>query len=128
MTEGHIAMDIIVPTTYKPLPGAFNVLFTMYEMHDIPEEWKSKIKQADLVITHCRHNQRIFQQYTSAPVEVCPEGVDPAVYHYFDRKPPGEKEFFNEKRIREEGIEILPDLERNLNIIARELNISLATD
>lgn len=95
MTGGYIAVDIIVPTTYKPLPGAFNVLFTMYEMHDIPEDWKSKIKQADLVITPCKHNQRIFQQYTSAPVDVCPEGVDPAVYRYFDRKPPREKEFFN---------------------------------
>lgn len=95
MESGEIAMDIIVPTTYTPQPGAFNVLFTMYEMADIPKQWIPRIQNADLLIVPCEHNRRIFERYTDAPVEVCPEGVDPEVYHYMERTPPGPDEYFN---------------------------------
>lgn len=93
--NGEIAMDIIVPTTYAPRPGAFNVLFTMYEMHDIPGDWIPRIQNADLLITPCRHNQQIFMRHTDLPVDVCPEGVDPEVYSFMDRTSPREDEYFN---------------------------------
>ncbi len=93
--EAKIAVDVIVPTAYHPVPNAYNVLFTMYEMAELPEDWVEPVNRADLIVVPCKHNQRVFQRYTRKPVEVCPEGVDPEFYRFHQRKPPGPGEFFN---------------------------------
>lgn len=90
-----IVVDVVVPTAYYPTPGAFNVLFTMYEMGTLPPSWIKPINTADLIVVPCRHNQRLFRQYTKKPVEVCPEGVDPQLFRYHPRQFPAKDEYFN---------------------------------
>lgn len=83
--KAPIVLDIVVPGGYEPVPGRFNVLFTMYEMGSIPKDWIEPINLADMIIVPCEHNRQLFQRYTDKPVEVCPEGVDPALYKYVAR-------------------------------------------
>jgi len=83
--KAPVVLDIVVPPGYKPVPGRFNVLFTMYEMGTIPKDWIEPINLADFIIVPCEHNRRLFQNYTDKPIAVCPEGVDPAVYQYVAR-------------------------------------------
>lgn len=93
--ECDIALDIVVPQTYEPVPGKFNVLFTMYEMDRIPPEWIPKVQQADLIIVPCRHNKPIFERHVKCPVEVCQEGFDPEEWPYVERKFPQKPNYFN---------------------------------
>ena len=92
--ECDVAIDIVVPQTYTPVYGKYNVLFTMYEMDRLPPEWIPKIKLADLIIVPCKHNKRLFEQYTSSPVEVCQEGFNPQDFPYVKRTFPADNEYF----------------------------------
>ena len=86
-TEADVVLDIVVPTGYKPVPGKFNILFTMYEMATLPDEWIEPVNKADLLIVPCEQNKRLFRQYTKRPIEVCKEGIDPAEYQFRERDP-----------------------------------------
>ena len=93
--EADVVIDVIVPTAYRPVEGKFNILFTMYEMDRLPKSWIKPIQAADLIVVPCQHNKYLFQRYTDKPVEVCQEGVDPALYQYVERSFPAPDQFFN---------------------------------
>ncbi len=87
MTEdSDVAVSIVTPDSYKPIPGKFNILYTMYECTTIPDSWKNPLQQADLIVVPCEHNKKLFQNYTKLPIEVCWEGVDLETFTYSDRK------------------------------------------
>lgn len=90
-----IAIDVVVPVTYKTVPGKFNVLFTMYEMDRLPVDWIPPLAKADLIIVPCEHNKRLFQRYTDRPVVVCQEGFDPKEYPIVKRTHPEPGKYFN---------------------------------
>jgi glycosyltransferase involved in cell wall biosynthesis len=93
--EADVVLDVVVPTGYNPVPGKKNILFTMYEMDTLPEQWIAPINLADLIIVPCTHNKHLFQRYTDKPVEVCQEGIDPAIYNFHPRAFPADDEYFN---------------------------------
>lgn len=69
------------PMSYEPTPGASRrVLFTMFESPDMPTACIDRVRKADVLIVPSRFCQRIFRQYTPAPIYVCPLGHDPVPY------------------------------------------------
>ncbi len=79
---------ITTPTYYRPVPGKRNVLFTMYEMDTLPDEWVPYLHEADLLMVPCEHNRRLFQSYTETPVVVCHEGMWPQHFGFYERARP----------------------------------------
>jgi hypothetical protein len=86
--DADVAVHIVVPTGFEPVPGCFNVLYTMYEATTLPEEWIAPLQRADLIVVPCRQNRSLFKQYTKRPVEVVWEGVDVDAYTYIERSRP----------------------------------------
>lgn len=86
--DAEIAVHIITPDRFKPIPGRINVLYTMYECTTLPKEWRVPLQLTDLLITPCRQNRDFFANYTKVPIEVCWEGVDTELYRYVERKEP----------------------------------------
>jgi len=82
-----IALTITPADQFIPVPGKFNVLFSMWEFLDLPETYIQGINKADLILVPCRFCKDVFSRYTKKPIEVCWEGVDPEVYRYHERKP-----------------------------------------
>lgn len=70
-----IALHVKPPQTFVPVPGAFNVLFTMFESPTIPEVMRGQMAEADLIVVPCQWNVPIFAQYVACPVVVCPLGL-----------------------------------------------------
>lgn len=86
--DADIAVHIVVPTGFYPVPGKRQVLYTMYEGATIPEPWIEPIQRADLIVVPCSHNARLFRRYTDRPIEVCLEGVDAEAFAYKERRKP----------------------------------------
>lgn len=93
-SDSDIAISIVPAGNFTPVPGKFNVLYTMYESLDIPKDWIPKINEADLIVVPCTHNKRLFRKYTDRPIEVCWEGVDVDTFEFKPRTFPGEGEPF----------------------------------
>lgn len=91
--DGQIAVHIVVPTGFEPIPGKINVLYTMYECTTLPKPWIAPLQKADLIVVPCTHNKRLFEQYTKVPVEVCLEGVDIERYAFYPRSFPKDMPF-----------------------------------
>ncbi len=85
--EARICLQITPADHFTPVQGKFNVLFTMWEFHDLPQSYIEGINRADLIIVPCSFCKKLFEKYTKVPVEVCWEGVDPEIYRYHERKP-----------------------------------------
>jgi len=86
MTEdSEVAVSIVTPEQFKPIPGKFNILYTMYECATIPDHWIEPLQRVDLIVVPCKHNKKLFGNYTKVPIEVCWEGVDVERFTYKDR-------------------------------------------
>lgn len=86
--DAEIAVHIITPDRFQPVPGKLNVLFSMYECTTLPKEWQAPLQLPDLLVVPCRQNRDFFRNYTKVPIEVCWEGVDTDVYRFVARKKP----------------------------------------
>jgi glycosyltransferase involved in cell wall biosynthesis len=78
---------------FLPIPGKFNLLFTQVEMTDV-QFWPEKVdKEADLLVTASCHSKDALAKHYRGKIEVCPEGIDPKRFPFFQRTPPrvGEK-------------------------------------
>lgn len=85
--EGYdLAVHIITPDQFFPLPGMKNLLFTMYEATEIPPQWHEPINKADFLVVPCRQNVQIFQpHYKRGRVQICRLGVDPLQFQFYQR-------------------------------------------
>jgi len=87
--EAEIALSIAPADVYRPVPNKFNVLFTMWELLDVPPPYIEALANADAVIVPCRFSKELFSKYISRDkIWVCFEGVDPDVFTYKERKFP----------------------------------------
>jgi glycosyltransferase involved in cell wall biosynthesis len=91
--NADIAVHLTTADTYRPIPGKYNILYSMYECNDLPASWIPKVNEADLIIVPCRQNAWLFKRYTKKPVEVCWEGVDIDTYSYIQRSFPTNRPF-----------------------------------
>lgn len=87
--DAEIALQIAPANKYNPVPGKFNVLFTMWEFLDVPPSYVEGINKADALIVPCRFCKDIFAPYFPKDrIYVCHEGVDPDVFTFKERKFP----------------------------------------
>jgi glycosyltransferase involved in cell wall biosynthesis len=86
--DSEVAVHLTTGETFEPIPGKYNILYTMYECTSIPDNWISKINKADLIVVPCKHNKYLFEKYTKKPVEVCLEGVEVDKYTFVERSFP----------------------------------------
>lgn len=124
--DADIALTITPADFFRPIPGKFNILFTMFETLDIPDSYVKGLNKADAIIVPCRFCGDVFKKYTNKPIFVCWEGVDPEKYQYHERTMPnllgGEKFRFlwvgapNMRKGYPIVIEIAKALEGNKNI------------
>lgn len=89
-----LAVHITTPPSFEPIPGKFNVLYTMYEMAEIPKEWIGPLNRADMIVVPNQHNRHLFRRYTKLPIEVVWEGVKPEKFTLKKREAPGPGEKF----------------------------------
>ena len=87
--SAEISVHIVTPDVFVPDYFKFNVLYTMYEMSELPERWIAPLKYADLLVVPCSHNQALFSGYVKdKPIDVCLEGVEVEKFTYKERKKP----------------------------------------
>jgi len=83
-----IAITITPADMFKPVPGKFNVLFTMWECLDVPKSYLPGLNSADLIIVPCEFCREVFSPVTNKPIVVCHEGADPEVFRFKERSMP----------------------------------------
>jgi len=86
--DSKIAVHIITPDKFQPIPNKKNILYTMYECTTLPSDWIDAIQYADLLIVPCKQNKELFANYYKGPIEVVWEGVDVFDFPYVERKMP----------------------------------------
>lgn len=87
--EADIVLQIVPADKFIPIPGKINVLFTMWELLDVPESYKENLKKADVIIVPSSFCRDIFRPIVpDKPIYVCHEGVDPSVYKFKARELP----------------------------------------
>lgn len=91
--DADIAVHIVTPPSFNPVPGKFNVLFTMYEMAALPKDWPGQLAGADMLLVPCSHNRQLFARYTKLPIEVVWEGVKPDKFELRQRTYPRDRRF-----------------------------------
>lgn len=84
----NIALNITPADHFVPIPGKFNILFTMWESLDIPESYKEALNKADLILVPCKFCKDIFARYTTKPIEICWEGIEPQSFPFHKREFP----------------------------------------
>lgn len=83
--DAEIAVTIQPADKFKPVPGKYNVLFSMFEASELPETYLRGIDLADEIVVPCRFSRDLFRKYTDKKISVCYEGVDPEFYQYRPR-------------------------------------------
>lgn len=86
--NADIALHICPADFFVPIPGKINVLFTMWESLDLPNNYLQNIVRADVLIVPCSFCRDIFRPYFNGPIYVCHEGIDPAKFSFHDRHLP----------------------------------------
>jgi glycosyltransferase involved in cell wall biosynthesis len=89
-----LALHIITPDHFSPIPGKINILWTMYESTSIPDSWVKPINTAQVLMVPCQHNRDLFRRYFKGPIEVCQLGIDPVRFPFYQRKLPDPGEPF----------------------------------
>jgi glycosyltransferase involved in cell wall biosynthesis len=91
--KSDIAVHLTTPDAFRPIPGKFNILYTMYECTTLPKRWVDPINKAHALVVPCRQNVALFRNYTKLPLALCWEGVEVDKYTYIEREFPEDRPF-----------------------------------
>ena len=86
--NAKIALTITPADHFVPIPGKFNILFTMWEALNVPDTYIKSLNNADLILVPSRFCRDIFKPLTTKPVEVCWEGIEPDKFPFKEREFP----------------------------------------
>src|SRR4051812_20625976 len=75
--KAPIAFHVSSPRVFRPIRGKKNILYSLWESPDFPEEHRPYVWNADLLITGSRFCETIFKGTTPGRTEVVPLGIDP---------------------------------------------------
>ena len=81
-----IAVSIVPPELFDPVPGRFNLLFSTAEMSEPTEPLKA---MPSALVVPCEYSKKVFAKFYPGDIHVCPEGVDVEAFPFFQRKEPG---------------------------------------
>lgn len=76
-----------------PVPGKRNILFSQVEF-DRCMDWDSNNLLATAWVTSSEHGKEVLSHRFPGPIEVCPLGIDPLLFPYYQRKAPAPGEPF----------------------------------
>jgi glycosyltransferase involved in cell wall biosynthesis len=82
-----LAVTITSPDHFQPVRGTRNLLFTQTEF-SAPHVWSDAIQEATAVVTSCRHSAEVIARHYPGPIEICPLGIDPVIFPFYQRKAP----------------------------------------
>jgi len=92
--DADISLDITPADMFKPIPNKFNVLFTMWESLDLPNNFIRGLDRADAIIVPCHFCKELFIKHgVTKPIYVCYLGVDQHKFQYYDRAQDKSKRF-----------------------------------
>lgn len=91
--DAPIALHIVPADMFNPIPGKFNILFSMWEFLDLPDSYIKNLNKADHIIVPSRFCRDLFKPAVNVPVEVCFEGVEAKSYPYHKRTKNGKFRF-----------------------------------
>jgi glycosyltransferase involved in cell wall biosynthesis len=83
--SAKIAMTITPADIFRPVPGKKNILFTMWEFLDLPDNYIAGMNRADAIIVPSRFCKELLSRYTKKPIYTCWEGIEPEHYPYYQR-------------------------------------------
>lgn len=83
--SADIALHIVSADFFKPIPGKFNVLFSMWEFMDLPESYIFALAKADAVIVPSSFCKTLFKRYYDGEIFTCWEGADTHSFPFHDR-------------------------------------------
>lgn len=89
-----LALTITPADHFNPVPGKFNILFSMFEFMDLPKTYVENMHRADAIIVPCSFCKDLFRKYTNLPIDVCWEGIDSNRFKFHQRKMPERGERF----------------------------------
>lgn len=84
--DSKIALQIVPADLFRPIPGKINILFTMWEFLELPNNYIKNIDRADAIIVPSRFCKEVFRKYTDKPIYVCFEGVDENDFKFHQRR------------------------------------------
>ena len=86
--DAELAVHIVNPTMYTPIPGVKNLLFTTCEATPLKESFRPGIAKADILVCPCEFNRREFAPFHPHDLHVVPEGIDPLAFPFYQRREP----------------------------------------
>lgn len=89
-TAGTLLHCSIPSHMMKWRDGQRLVLLTMFETDTLPEAFRESMHHFDLVVVPSEQNRELFSRY-HPNVQVINLGIDPTVWRYTPRKPPGSR-------------------------------------
>lgn len=84
--DAEIALTILSADKYKPVPGKYNILFTMFEAQQLPPSYLNNMRYADELIAPCTFVKDLFKREgVSQKISVCREGIEPDKFPFKER-------------------------------------------
>jgi len=81
-----VALQVLSPLGFEPVPGKYNVLYTAWESWDIPERIAQRARRADMILTASEFLVGPFgNACPGVPVYACPLGVDVEAFPFVKR-------------------------------------------
>lgn len=87
--RARIAVHFMFPQRYAPIPGAINVLATMFESFDIEAlltVFAPAFARCDAIVVPSRWCADLFRHFTEKPIFVVPLGIDAELFPYQRRR------------------------------------------
>lgn len=91
--DADIALTITPANFFTPIPGKYNVLFTMWEFLDLPNNFIRGVDRTDALIVPSTFCRDLFHKYFKGKIYVCHLGVEPELFPYKLRN-------FNDEKLR----------------------------
>jgi len=88
-----LAIHVQLPNRFDPLPGDRNLLFTATELSE-PLVWGENVGEAAVLVVPCEQSRLACLDYFTGPIEVCPLGIDPELFPFYQRRKPAPDEPF----------------------------------
>jgi len=89
-----IAVHVAPAHLFNPLPGRLNVLFTAWEMEDLPPRYVRHMSKADAIVATASFLAPVVARYLpSTPTYVCHLGVDVHTFTFAERSKPTSRPF-----------------------------------
>ena len=79
---------LVNPPNFTPIEGKKTIFFTMWESTRLSHFQLQNLKKARVIIVPCEWNANTFSaQGIDSPIEVCPLGIDEAIFYVRDSVP-----------------------------------------